>query len=143
MTDSNSENTVVFGRNEALDDIALEIAHLRTIEAINWMAYECYRCSAEHGFWDLPVIGGQLIPRNKGEMIALIHSELSEALEAVRHGNPPSEHIPDFSGEEEEMADAVIRIMDYCAGHGLRLGEAIHAKYHFNVNRPKMHGKKF
>ena len=120
----------------ALESVAEELAHVRTIEAINWMAFKCYQCSAEHGFWDS-------LPRNKGEMIALMHSELSEALEAARHGNPPSEHIPDFSGEEEEMADAVIRIMDYCAGHGLRLGEAIHAKYHFNVNRPKMHGKKF
>ena len=61
-----------------------------------------------HGWWDAE--------RNNGEMIALMHSELSEALEAERHGNPPSDHIPKFSGMEEEFADVIIRIMD----NGLR-----------------------
>ena len=63
--------------DEEFESVKNEIEHLRVVEAVNWMAYECYKCSDEHGFWDLPVIGGQLIPRNKGEMIALIHSELS------------------------------------------------------------------
>lgn len=80
--------------------------------------------------------------RNDGEMIALMHSELSEALEALRHGNPRSEHIPDFTGLEEELADVVIRILDYAGAKNLRLGEAIFAKIAFNVGRPYMHGGK-
>ncbi|MCK5611122.1 hypothetical protein KAR91_55125 [Candidatus Pacearchaeota archaeon] len=80
--------------------------------------------------------------RNEGEIIALIHSELSEGLEALRHGNPPSNHIPEFSGIEEEFADVVIRIMDMQIAKGWRIGEAIAAKIAFNRNRPYKHGGK-
>ena len=89
----------------------------------------------EKGFWDKP--------RNDGEAIALMHSELSEALEALRHGNPPSEHIPEFSGLEEELADELIRIFDFCGGNRLRLGEAVIAKMKFNAGRGFRHGKHF
>ena len=76
------------------------------------------------------------------EKIALIHSELSEALEAIRDGNPPSSHIPDFDAFSEEMADAAIRVMDLCEARGIDLGEAILAKMEFNAGREYMHGGK-
>jgi NTP pyrophosphatase (non-canonical NTP hydrolase) len=82
--------------------------------------------------------------RNDGELIALMHSELSEALEGLRHGNPVSDHIPEFSAVEEEMADVIIRIMDFAVAKNHRIAEAIIAKMEFNSNREFMHGgKKF
>lgn len=103
---------------------------------VNDLAAECHRCSIDHGWWD--------DNRNDGEQIALMHSELSEALDALRHDNPPSGHIPEFSGLEEELADTIIRIMDYSAGNNLRLGEAVVAKMRYNEGRPYKHGgKKF
>jgi len=74
--------------------------------------------------------------------IALMHSELSEMLEAYRHGNPSSDHIPEFTGVEEELADVVIRVMDHGAARGFRVAEAVLAKIAFNASRPPKHGGK-
>jgi len=82
--------------------------------------------------------------RNDGELIALMHSELSEMLEALRHDNPPSEHIPQFSAVEEELANVVIRAMDYAVAKNHRIAHAIIAKIEFNRTREYKHGgKKF
>lgn len=88
--------------------------------------------------------------RNSGEQIALIHSELSEALEALRKGNPVSRHLCDpsisdsdlFSEAEEELADVVIRIMDLAEYRGWLIAEAIEAKHNYNKKRPQRHGDK-
>jgi NTP pyrophosphatase (non-canonical NTP hydrolase) len=77
-----------------------------------------------------------------GTIIALMHSELSEALEALRRGNPESRKIPGFSHVEEELADVVIRIMDYSQAKGLNLGGAIMAKAQYNTGREHKHGGK-
>lgn len=89
----------------------------------------------DKGFWDAC--------KSPGEAIALMHSELSEALEALRDGNPKSKKIPEFSHLEEELADVVIRIMDFAGGHGLEIASAIIAKHRFNMTRPHKHGKEF
>jgi NTP pyrophosphatase (non-canonical NTP hydrolase) len=80
--------------------------------------------------------------RNNGEMIALMHSELSECLEGLRHGNPPSDHIPEFSAVEEELADVIIRIMDFGHAKGHKIAEALIAKIQFNSGREYKHGGK-
>lgn len=86
--------------------------------------------------------GFYLNPPDEGTAIALMHSELSEMLDAVRHGNGPSDHIPAFSAAEEELADNVIRSMDWAGFKGYRLAEAIVAKMEYNATRPQMHGGK-
>lgn len=101
---------------------------------IRFFMSESNRIAREKGWWDTE--------RSDGELIALMHSELSEALEALRHGNPPSEHIPKFSGLEEELADLLIRVFDYAGHRKLRLPEALAAKMDFNEGREYRHGGK-
>lgn len=81
--------------------------------------------------------------RSDGELIALIHSELSELLEALREGNPRSAKCPSLSAAEEEAADVMIRLMDMAQARGWSLQHAVAAKAQYNTTRPRKHGKKF
>lgn len=74
--------------------------------------------------------------------IALMHSELSEALEAWRHDDPMSDHIPKYTGMEEEFADVIIRVMHLAHVMNLRVAEAVIKKIEFNASRPYKHGGK-
>jgi NTP pyrophosphatase (non-canonical NTP hydrolase) len=84
-----------------------------------------------------------------GLKLMLIVSEIGEALEAVRKNLGPDDHIPQFSAEEAEIADAVIRLMNYATDRDLRLAEALIEKNEYNRNRPDHtdrtgeHAKKF
>ena len=86
-----------------------------------------------------------------GLKLMLSVGELGETLEAVRKNLGPDSHIPDFTSEEAEVADAVIRLMNYATDRKLRLADAIFAKNEFNRNRADHsaegraaeHGKKF
>jgi NTP pyrophosphatase (non-canonical NTP hydrolase) len=105
------------------------------------MSEEINQNARNHGFWEDEENVNK--DASTGLRLALVHSEISEALEAVRKGNPPDDKVSEFSSVEAELADAVIRIMDYSKHNKLRLGQAILAKHKFNVGRPYRHGKKF
>lgn len=75
-----------------------------------------------------------------GLKLALVVGEIGEALEAVRKNVGQDEHIPTFSAEEAEVADAIIRLMNYATDRNLRVAEAIVAKNEYNRNR-KDHSK--
>ena len=88
------------------------------------------------GFWPLDhVATEELVKLKKSSAIALIHSEISELLEAVRKG--------DRDNEAEELADTLIRMLDYAGGFGIDLGQAFTRKMFENLNRPFKHNKEF
>lgn len=70
--------------------------------------------------WWQDVNTGQPIQRNKWELIALVISELSEALEGERK-NLMDDKLPHRKMAEVEMADAYIRLLDYSAGFAVRI----------------------
>lgn len=76
-----------------------------------------------------------MVSQNIGEKIALIHSELSEALEADRVG--------DSKRVGEELADVVIRTMDLAHYLGINLEAEVEIKHNKNKKRPQLHGKRY
>lgn len=77
---------------------------------------------------------GLPIERNFGEVVALMHSELSEALEADRKGLNDDE-LPHRDGREVEFADCIIRILDTAEALGLDVAGAVIEKNRFNRQR--------
>jgi NTP pyrophosphatase (non-canonical NTP hydrolase) len=123
---------------------------------INELAQEIHKNARKKGFFEKE--------KNIGEMLALIHSEVSKALEAYRkdrYANLSDSQLNvllgwvqdiDFSKDysdkvkgcfEEEMADIVIRVFDMCAFKGIDIERHIRAKMRYNSMREKYHGKKY
>ncbi len=93
---------------------------------------------------------GTPLQRNKGELLCLIHSEISEAMEGERK-DLMDDKLPHRKMAEVELADALIRILDYAAGFGYDLGGAVCEKLEYNStrqdhtweDREKKNGKKW
>ena len=122
---------------------------------INELAKKVHENAKSKGFFDSE--------KNIGEMLCLIHSEVSEALEADRNdvycsldGSQMNVLLgwvmdSDFSENyklvkgtfEEEMADIIIRVLDLCAFKRIDIERHIRAKMRVNSLREKKHGKKY
>ena len=103
-------------------------------EEWNQVAADTLTTSLKHGFNE----------GNDGQQLALIHAEVSEVLETLREKEMLfSEKIQGFWAVEEELADVVIRVMNFARQRGYRLPEAILAKAAYNTTRKFMHDKRF
>lgn len=135
---------------------------------MNEIAKEVHEIAVAHGWWDNPP--------SFPEVVALCHSELSEALEEYRKGRPMHYYPCNAGGvccEEDgsahcasraydpddpevpcsaqskkpegiavEMADCIIRILDWCAHEGIDIDAIMREKNEYNKTRPYRHGGK-
>ena len=102
-------------------------------KTINELVEIAHNNSVNHGFWEKE--------RNFGEVIALMHTELSEAFEEYRH-ETYYENGTKPCGIPSELADVVIRIFDFCGGNDIDLEKIILEKMEYNETRPYKHGDK-
>lgn len=127
------------------------------------LAKRIHETNVKNGFYED-------VPKNIGEMLALIHSEVSEALESDRKGRYANlqrfmemertineDHISESKDDiwkglfekyikdsfEDELADAIIRLLDLAQYKGIDIEKHIELKLHYNSLRPYKHGKKY
>lgn len=119
-----------------LPEASKGIAHLRGGDfcnafALNDLAASAHSNACRKGFWDDINISD---PRHVLSLLALITTETSEAVEAIRKD--------DRGNFAEELADILIRVFDVAGGMGINLGAGVIAKMAKNEARAFRHGKK-
>ncbi|HEY6021032.1 MAG TPA: hypothetical protein VIY48_14340 [Candidatus Paceibacterota bacterium] len=104
---------------------------------LNELSEQIHDTAIKHGWWKEN--------RNFGEVLALIHSEVSEVLEDWRNGmefHAISMDEGKPTGIPIEMADILIRVLDACAGLEINIQRAVEIKMAYNQGRPYRHGGK-
>lgn len=109
---------------------------MRTIETINELSKVIYNSNVKAGWWTLEdeLLQGKERATLIASKLALVHSEVSEALEGMRK-NLKDDHLPHRDMVEVELADTVIRILDLAGFLKLDLGGAIVEKFEYNQKR--------
>jgi NTP pyrophosphatase (non-canonical NTP hydrolase) len=90
----------------------------------------------EKGWWDAP-------HKTPGECLLLIHAEVSEAAETLRVPGTPLLYCENGKPEgiSAELADVILRVLDFAEFHGLDLSEALRQKHAYNKTRAYKHEK--
>ena len=111
--------------------------NILTEYGLDALAAMLHETAKEKGFWD-----GEYSHDKVGNKLALVHSEVTEVLEAIRKSHGSEKVV-------EEMADVIIRLLDVYAAmrneeqilHSL--DEVLEAKVNKNKERPRLHGNLF
>jgi len=108
---------------------------------LNELAKRVHHLAKEKGFW-AGWYSNQYGPHYPRELhlavkLALVHAEVSEALEALRKEGVEAH------GFREELADILIRVLDIAGAVGMDVDSEVDSKHEVNVGRPLLHGKRF
>lgn len=108
-------------------------------QCLNDLCREFHDLAKAKGWWDTD--------RTDAETGMMVVTEIAEALQILREWFP---HVVDLEpgsgkpfGFPAELADVLIRLLDWAGRHGIALGDVVKAKHEFNKSRPIRHGKKF
>lgn len=102
---------------------------------INKFAEEVHQNAVEHGWYDEKV--------EFTTIVSLIHSEVSEAFSEYRNGNPNLYYEGESpEGVAVELADDILRILDYCAYVEIDIESILKLKHEYNKTRPYRHDNK-
>jgi NTP pyrophosphatase (non-canonical NTP hydrolase) len=120
-----------------LDKGKQKLSNLVTDYGLDAFAATLHEAAIEKGFWD-----GEVSYDKLGNKLALVHSEVTEVLEALRKSKGSEEIV-------EEISDVIIRLLDVYAAMrnaGIvdhSLDDVLHKKINKNLSRPKLHGNLF
>jgi NTP pyrophosphatase (non-canonical NTP hydrolase) len=129
------------------------------MKSLNDLRDEVYANAKAHGFHD--------VGRTVGDALMLVTTEVGEAYEAFREGGKltdflydpgswdpdtiaaPSREFKDIDGKlrkpvgvPSEIADVIIRCLDFAGEHGIDIERAVREKMEYNRSRPFKHGNK-
>lgn len=113
-------------------------------KSLNELRDEIFQTAKDHGWYP------EGTERSFGDLIALAHSELSEALEEFRSSGDVNaqyfnlDSVPrKMEGVPSELADVIIRVLDMCGFYGVDIEDAVLSKMAYNKTRSFRHGGSF